>query len=400
MEIVIATPAMGGPGGVQSYVLTLAPQLLRLGHGVTVLTDELGAAARIAEEHGIAVTDDERALPRDADATLSQDAPMAYRMAARYPRATRWIVVHSAEYDLHLPPALADVVSAAVVMNGPVARRVAACARPPRLVRLRQPIDHTRLAAVGELRPERPRVLFLGNYLRDGLLAAFGAACDDAGSPWSHAGLHGTMVDDPGAAIAAADVVVGMGRSVLDGMSCGRAAWVSGPSAGDGWVTAESYPAMEDDGFRGRVSAAAPDPAALARGLAGYAPAMGATNRCLVATHHTAYDHANAIATGLGEDAPGRPVPGPLDELAHLVRTQHDHQARVAALRGDLDAMRHAWCTEEAARETAVAALADARALLAERDRALAALLATRRWRVMRAAARPLDAVRARAQRA
>ena len=39
-------------------------------------------------------------------------------------------------------------------------------------------------------------------------------------------GVHGTTAPDPAAEIAAADIVVGKARAILDAMACGRAAYV------------------------------------------------------------------------------------------------------------------------------------------------------------------------------
>jgi hypothetical protein len=68
-----------------------------------------------------------------------------------------------------------------------------------------------------------------------------------------------------------ADIVVGVGRSAIEAMSCGRAVWVYRGSAGDGWVTPETCAAIEADGFRGRATATLPD--------AGRSPARWPTTR-------------------------------------------------------------------------------------------------------------------------
>jgi hypothetical protein len=126
------------------------------------------------------------------------------------------------------------------------------------------------------------------------------------------------------------------GRAAIDGMACGRAVWVFGPSGGDGWVTEDTYVAIEDDGFRGRSIGALTDVEALGRALDEYRPGMGEANRELAVLHHSPYDHAVSIV-GLLEIDPPPPAPGaPLRKMAQLVRTHHDAHSRVAAVAHEL----------------------------------------------------------------
>ena len=55
MDVVIATPALAGPGGAQSYALTAGEHIARLGHHVTLYAHELGHVAEQAVEAGLAV---------------------------------------------------------------------------------------------------------------------------------------------------------------------------------------------------------------------------------------------------------------------------------------------------------------------------------------------------------
>ena len=66
-------------------------------------------------------------------------------------------------------------------------------------------------------------------------------------------GSHTTPDPAPEDDIAAADIVVGKGRAVLDAMSCGRPAYVYDVYGADGWVTAETYDAIEADAIAGQA---------------------------------------------------------------------------------------------------------------------------------------------------
>ena len=116
MDVVIATPALAGPGGAQSYALTAGEHLARLGHHVTLYARELGHVAGQAVEAGLAVAGSEAALPDRADAVIGGvSQALALELAERYPAATRLWVVHGDNHQL--PPAVPGVVAASVALN-------------------------------------------------------------------------------------------------------------------------------------------------------------------------------------------------------------------------------------------------------------------------------------------
>ena len=419
MQIVLTALTLGTPGGMQSYLLAVAPQLERLGHQVTLYAPEQGTMAEVARSRGLRVARQEDDLPASCDAVFSQDAVTAVATAGRYPGAVRIIVVHSAEFDVHLPPGLDGVVHGAVALNDAVARRLSALALALPVTRLRQPIDTDRLRAVG-VASERPgKVLLLGNYLGGATRDSMARVCEAEGLGWRQIGVHGDLLPDPAEAIAEADVVIGQGRSVLDAMAGGRAAWVYGPIAGDGWVTPGTYPDLEADGFRGRATDVVVDAAAFGRDLARYRAAMGADNRKLITLHHSAYEHAIELITLLEPLVPVRPAPVgvPLEELARLLRCQYDAQSTLEATTNHLRQVREQLQATEAALADATSAVAgiegalrtsdaelaaareEARLLAVERDRldeALNRVTNSRRWTATSKVLAPLDDVRRR----
>jgi hypothetical protein len=342
VEIVLSALNLGPPGGVQSYLLTVAPHLERLGHQVTLFSPELGTMAEVARSRGLRVTDVEHALPDRCDAVIPQDAVTALAMADRYPEAVNLVVVHSANLDVHLPRGAEGTISGTVVMNDVVEERVRAMAVHLPVTRLRQPMDVDQHYVASRL-PDRPTsVLLLGNYLHGPLLHDLIEVCADAGLTWQHVGTHGTLLADPVEAIAEADIVIGIGRSALDAMACGRAVWVFGPPAGDGWVTTDTYPAMEADGFRGAATDRIPHAADLAADLADYRPSMGADNRNLIFLHHAATQHAAGLVgaiEALRDVPPPHRPDAPLRELARAVRMQHEAQASLIEIAKRLRAL-------------------------------------------------------------
>jgi hypothetical protein len=330
MRLLLANNHLG-LGGSESYLLTVAEQLDRLGHEVAIYAAERGLGAAVALERALTLVD-EAELEDDFDAALVQDAGVSLQIADHCPSVPQLFVAHSAMFDLQAPPQLPGVVGAVVVLNDRVGERMRSFATGVEVVRLRQPIDTQRFTPRGAL-PEAPRrALLLSNNPSADRIAMLESACESAGIELERLGGAAGQSDDPRPQLAAADIVIGYGRSILEAMSCGRAAYVYDWKGGDGWVTADSYPAIEADGFAG-FSDRMLDVESLEHELRRYSASMGPVNHDLVYAHHRANVHAQKLVElmqGLGEPAE-RPR-GPLQEMARLVRLEWRARGEMQAM--------------------------------------------------------------------
>jgi hypothetical protein len=325
VRVVLATHALNVVGGTETYLLTVADNLVRLGHEVVAHAPRLGPMSDVFRDVGATVVLAD-ALPGECDGLLVNEVATAYAMAEHYPGQPQVFVAHSALFDAQIPPLLPVPGSICVVMNDRLAARVAALATPGaplEVVRLRQPIDSVRLAPRGEPAVVPRRVLLLSNYLTGPALAALEGACDAVGLELTRTGSLTAATYDVASAVAHADIVVGKARAVLDGMSCGRPVLVFDAFGGDGWVTPASYPQLEADGFAGQSQEQVYDAEGLAAALREYDPAMGQANRELILKHHQDRKHAEALV-GLFHRAALRP-PAPVSHSGEL--------SRLAALR-------------------------------------------------------------------
>jgi hypothetical protein len=327
VRIVLANQGFADFGGSETYLLTIAHQLTRLGHEPIIHGRQLGEMAELARGQGIPVVT-ERQLPDGCDAVLSQDGTTAYELAARYPETTHVFVAHSPVYDLQTPPQLDGVVSAVVALNDRVEFRMRAMALRTQVVRLHQPVDLRRFAPRGDIRETPRRALLFGNRLMGRRYEMVASACSALEIECERAGHHGTTNSDPERSIADADIVIGNGRSILEAMSCGRAAFAYDHRGGHGWVTPESYPTLEADGFTGFESAPIVDRDALRDALAGYTSEMGLVNRELVQANHGAHRHAQELVALMRELSPrSEPPAAPLREMSRLVQLAWQHEA-------------------------------------------------------------------------
>ena len=331
MRLLLATNHLG-LGGSESYLLTVAEQLDRLGHETVIYTPEPEGGVEAARERGIAVAGDE-ALDREYDAALVQDGGVSHQIAARCPQLAQMFVAHSAKFDLQSPPLLDGAVGAVVVLNDRVAARMRSLATKVELVRLRQPIDMVRFAPRGAL-PEAPRrALMLSNTPHGDRVEMLERACADAGLKLDRLGGLAGRAADVRPALADTDIVIGYGRSILEAMAMGRAAYVFDWKGGDGWVTADSYAAIEADGIAGSAGLATVDLARLAEDLGRYSASMGPVNHDLAMAHHKASGHAQELVALFERLAEPMPRPrAPLEEMARLVRLEWRAQLEINGL--------------------------------------------------------------------
>jgi len=329
VRLVLATNHLG-LGGSESYLLTVAEQLQRLGHEVSLYSAEHGPGAAVAQQRAIPLCEPGQ-LPEELDAAIVQDAAVSYELAAQRPAVPQLFVAHSESFDLQAPPQFGEAVRVVVALNDRVATRMRSLALEREVVRLRQPIDTERFTPRGRL-PRRPRrALLLSNTPHEDRIEMLEEACAAAKLELVRVGGRDGQTPDPREALHGVEIVIGYGRSILEGMACGRAAYVYDWNGGEGWVTPKSFRRIEADGFAGRSGETVLDGDRIRKDLRKYTRTMGPVNHDLVLAYHRANVHAQEMLGLLAElGSPGAaPDPEPLREMARLVRLEW--RARVEA---------------------------------------------------------------------
>jgi hypothetical protein len=381
MNFVLGTHTLG-LGGSETYLITLADQLQRLGHGVVLGAFVLEGGAQLARGSGVAeLASLDGQLPSDCDGIVAQDGASAFELARRYPEAPVIFVAHSEEFDEQLPRYLEGVAGAVVVLNARVERRVRALAGALRTVRLAQPIDIKRFRPLSPPAIPPRRLLLLGNNGDAARAALLDSVAGELGLEVARVGAHGESTLRSELAIHDADIVMGYGRCILEAMACGRPAYVYDHLGGDGWVTPDTYPALERDGFGGRAFPEAIDRPRLLRDLRAYDPTIAIANRDLVVANHRAEHHAQALVELLRSVGGSRSAgSAPLGEMVRLVRSEWAAEARTSRLQA---------VNAELHRELHLARTDGAKAAAH-----WSALTRSRRYRIAAMLARPLDAAR------
>jgi hypothetical protein len=386
VRIVIGTLALAYPGGTESYCLTVARELDRLGHDVTLFADELGPLADQAAEGGFDIARELAELPVACDAMLANDAITAGLLAERYPETRLVYCIHSSLFHVQLPPLAPGVVDAIIAPSERFMAHARALALDVPIVRLVQPIDTERFAPSEPPHFPPRKALLLSNYLegrrRDALVETWAAAGIDC----VQVGMGARVAFDVRPEIAEADIVVAKARAALEGMACGKAVYVFDAFGGDGWVTGDSFAAFEADNFAGLATDRTVDRGRLAADLDRYNPDMGWINREIVVKHHSARSHVQKLVEVLRGPHPRRPDSGSSPAAtARTVRTAWRMQQRAANISHEAKAL------NERVLELTARADAAERQLQASRE-----LIGTRRVRAGLALGRCLDRVRGR----
>jgi len=390
VKVLLATNSLAHAAGSETYLLTVALALQRLGHEVGLFTFEAGEMSELAGSSGLRVATSEEQLDGGHDAIIVQDGVTSYALAERFPSVPQLFVAHTADYALQYPPQLSGAVGAVVALNDRVATRLEALAHCPQLIRLRQPIDTRRFIPLSSL-PSRPASLtVLSNYLQGERLEIVRQAARDLGMSIAVVGVSegGEPTLSPEEYLYRSDIVLGCGRSALEAMACGRAVYVFGHIGADGWVTPETYEALEQDGFAGRGSRSVTDADELRTELAGYGASMGLANQSLAVRHHDAGTHAAELVAALRRltsENGARSPDGSLREMSRLVRLEWQTERRALTFEHRLrDAERE---RNDGLRE------------LERVHRELHKVVSGRRYRLAQALARPLDFLRRRRRR-
>jgi len=320
---VLITQARFLLGGSETYSVTVAERLEQLGHPVEIFAGEASDKGReLVTSRGLTLTTGEPTTLADRDdfdAVIAQDPASAYFLASRR-QLPQLFVIHGFASFEHPPQALRPHPPV-VVLNDRVGMHAAALASKPEVVRLRQPIDLQRFKPRGPSRPQARRVLVFSNYLEADRMAMLQAVCDDLGLELTSMGAGANSSVVPEDAIADADIVVGYGRSILEGMVMGKAAYVYDRAGGDGWVTPESYPILEADGFSGGATDLLIDAERLRADFATYRPELGTLGYDMVRDNHSAGAHTEALVDLL--ERTEVPAADPMHAaLSTLVRAQ------------------------------------------------------------------------------
>jgi len=232
--------------GVPTYTLTLYRELERLGHEVTIYSPKSDGKAPLAEFMKVITNFDSYPRP---DVILAQANKLAVWMRGTFPFVPMIFINHGVLPDLEQRPRV-HVNHYIAINEQSRDMLIRQHVDPDEITIVRDFIDMETYRSIKPLQ-ETPRVLFLSNYKKWKTYDVIKDACDKlkysfkaVGAPY---GKSRNVVNE----INEADIVVGWGRSILEGMACGRAVISFNEMLGDGYLTPGLYLESRERNFGG-----------------------------------------------------------------------------------------------------------------------------------------------------
>lgn len=316
MRILITNHHLIGYGGTEVVTYELAKVLTDLGHEVFVYSPFPGKMSKRIKMLGIPVYDDLSALKHNApvpEIIHAHHNITAIQARSVFPGAPMVYLSHGTIPAQEQPPSLdinisrflavSEEVRDNLVRQGVSAQRVAI---------LRNFSDPDRFAPTTALRDKPRNVLVLSNYFYGQSKEIIEEACRKTGVRLSVIGAQNKAVWKVERQINKADLVITLGKGVLESMSCGRAVIVFGMSVdswwGDGMVTKDNVSELAKNNFSGRRYKRKFDVDGLVAEVERYDPEMGQINRGIVVDDFNIGDRVRELV-GVYTQAAGEFVP-------------------------------------------------------------------------------------------
>ena len=264
LEICVGNNTLATFAGSELWTYTLAAELQRTGHRVTAFSPDLGAVASKLEMIGARCTADVHTLPENCDVIICNHHDITSALHRRLPHVPIIAVVHGIS---HSDPQTGQMLPEHPVIDFEVDQYVAVSEEVQTLLRdsyniasvvVRNFFDLRRFTWTPASTEGAPRNILINcNYSRPQdehvrvireVAAHFGAQLRTIGANFQEVGW---AVEE---AISGSDVVVGMGRSVLEGFCMGKLALVHGRWGTGGVVTEQTYDVLKLTNFSGRNS--------------------------------------------------------------------------------------------------------------------------------------------------
>jgi hypothetical protein len=260
--------------GSETWIFTLAVQLKKMGHTVHCFSPELGYIAEQLEKEGIKCFKElstsgvkpfsivlEEEIDHTYDVIIANHNHIVKFLRSQYPRTPIISTIHGIihEVDGQIAPEH-PALDAGVQQFISVSEEVQAMLREKYNIDsiiIRNFLDTNHFKAKRKIAKGKPKqILFNSNYhnTQDPEVAVLRDVAKHYHAKLAAIGMNFAPTPNPMDAIEASDIVIGMGRSVLEGLAAGRISIVHGRWGTDGVINEESFQSLREVNFSGRKS--------------------------------------------------------------------------------------------------------------------------------------------------
>jgi len=255
--------------GSDTYLFTLGKELLKRGHTVHIFTEHAGLTARYFENAGIKVFDKlpekstwEISPEKEYDVIHGHHHTTMQLVDTRFPNTPKIFVCHGVLPQQETPP------------NGVIIDKFVAVSEETQKNRLeeefgveseilRQPVDLEQFKPLPNFKfhKKKIRIVVISNYFGISYPAnEVWEAVKKLDADLNVIGPGGIMTNDPSKYIQNADVVISLGRGIVEAMSCGKPVIVGDYNGYDGAIlNEEEYLEIRKNNFSGRNKGIKPE---------------------------------------------------------------------------------------------------------------------------------------------
>ncbi|CAH0122354.1 D-inositol-3-phosphate glycosyltransferase [Paenibacillus sp. CECT 9249] len=255
MKILFTIHDLQNYAGTETYTYTLIEELIKKGHEVFLYCSRLGKMYEKFMELKVEVTNDIRTLPKNIDIIHAQHRMEAYIAYTHYPDKPIIYMCHGVlpwqEQPLILPNVFIYVAVSEEVKNHLIKTYDIA---DEKIKIIRNGINLERFNSKRKVNYPPQKMLLISNRYTDEVKKVLKSTCDSMDMNLKIIGQSAQSVWNIEDEINEADIIVSLGRGILEAMSCGRIALVYDYNGGDGFVTFENYNKFKEKNFSGRTN--------------------------------------------------------------------------------------------------------------------------------------------------
>ncbi|GEN35148.1 glycosyltransferase [Aneurinibacillus danicus] len=287
MKILLTVNDLQSYSGTGTYTYTLAKSLLLKGHEVFCFSTKLGKLAKKLLEIGAFVTDKIDEIPYDLDIIHAQHRMEAIIAYTRFYNKPMVYVCHGVlpwqEQPLFLPNIYRYVAISEEIKESLISRYDI---DPSKIEIIRNGIELERFTSVKLINKAPEKILLLSNRFTDEVINTISSACKKLDLDLEVIGQSEKVEWQVEKKINDADIVVSLGRGILEAMACQRVAFVYDYNGGDGIVTPFNYTELRKKNFSGRTNSIKYDEYSFIEELQNYSSEITKENLAIIQKYH------------------------------------------------------------------------------------------------------------------
>jgi|GEM_PF-3471351 len=286
--------------GSSTYTFTLATELKKKGHDVHVFSPFPEIIANELEKKKIKVHNNlEELSKKKYTCIVAQHNILALMIRSIKPEVPMIFISHGRilpQSFLEQPPSININIQKYIAISERIKHNLVSnhCIPDRKVQIVRNFVDVSRFFPQTEIREEPKVVLFMSNYFTSNNYEIIKKACDNLKLQLIHIGQTKQVLNTQDY-INKADIVVSLGRGILEAMACGRAAIVYGYLGGDGMITSSNMGEVRKHNFSGRRFKKDYEIIDLIQEIQKYEPSMGKINREIILKEYNSSSSVDTI---------------------------------------------------------------------------------------------------------